>query len=284
MAKRKAEEAQSATKTMMEIDADDVGSDDDDSMINVDFEFFGLNPEVDFHGLKTLMKQLFDIDNELIELSQLADLILSQADHVGTGVKCDGEESDAYSFITVLNVSQHRDHAAIKPLLQYLDSRLTSNKEISSTLQPQTNIRLGLILSERLINMPHQVVPPMYNMLQKEMSLGGADFQFTHLLLISKTYTEVQSELDAKEDRPQKKARAGKSTELFYFHPEDEILLKHAIADQPFQYQKENEASSSDSRRAFQEEGLRPQGHAILLDAGKFNQAVQAVSEYLGSA
>lgn len=229
------------------------------------------------------MKQLFDIDNELIELSQLADLILSQADHVGTGVKCDGEGSDPYSFITVLNINKHRDHAAIKPLLQYLSSRLSQNKQLSSVLQPDPSIKLGLVMSERLINMPHQVVPPMWSMLQKEMSLGGSDYSFTHLLLISKTYTEVQSELDAQKDRPSKKARAGKSTELFYFHPEDEVLRKHAVTDQSFQYQKENEASSSDSRRAFQEEGLKPQGHAILLEASKLGSAVQAVTEFLGS-
>ena len=30
-------------------------------MVNVDFEWFDPNPEVDFHGLKTLLRQLLDV-------------------------------------------------------------------------------------------------------------------------------------------------------------------------------------------------------------------------------
>ena len=51
---------------------------DMDDVLNVDFEWFDPQPEVDFHGLKTLMRQLFDADHELFELSALSNLILSQ--------------------------------------------------------------------------------------------------------------------------------------------------------------------------------------------------------------
>ena len=76
-------------------------------MLDVDFEFFDPQPEVDFHGLKTLLRQLLDIDAELIDLSALSDLILSQP-LLGSTVKVDGNTTDPYAFLTVLNLHAHK--------------------------------------------------------------------------------------------------------------------------------------------------------------------------------
>ena len=76
-------------------------------MLNVEFEWFDPQPNVDFHGLKTLLRQLLDIDAQLFDLSALADLILSQP-LLGSTVKVDGNESDPYAFLTVLNLHTHR--------------------------------------------------------------------------------------------------------------------------------------------------------------------------------
>lgn len=76
-------------------------------MVDVDFEWFDPEPEVDFHGLKNLLRQLFDTDNQLFDLSELVDLILSQP-KLGSTVKVDGKESDPFAFLTVLNLQQHK--------------------------------------------------------------------------------------------------------------------------------------------------------------------------------
>lgn len=87
-------------------DADsDSGSDFEE--MDVDFEWFDPQPAVDFHGLKTLCRQLFDIDHELFDLSALADIILEQP-LLGSTVKTDGNESDPLAFLTVINLWQHR--------------------------------------------------------------------------------------------------------------------------------------------------------------------------------
>lgn len=75
--------------------------------MNVDFEWFDPQPAVDFHGLKSLLRQLFDNDSQEFDLSGLADLILSQP-LLGSTVKVDGNESDPYAFLTVLNIQEHR--------------------------------------------------------------------------------------------------------------------------------------------------------------------------------
>lgn len=76
-------------------------------MLNVEFEWFDPSPDVDFHGLKMLLRQLLDVDNQLFNLSELADMILAQP-LLGSTVKVDGIESDPYAFLTVLNMHEHR--------------------------------------------------------------------------------------------------------------------------------------------------------------------------------
>lgn len=76
-------------------------------MLNVDFEWFDPQPEIDYHGIKTLLQQLFDVDAQLFELSSLTDLILSQPT-LGSTVKVDGNETDPYAFLSVVNLQVHK--------------------------------------------------------------------------------------------------------------------------------------------------------------------------------
>lgn len=267
-------------------------SSQDMDLLNVDFEWFDPQPAVDFHGLKTLLRQLLDTDNQLFDLSELADMILAQP-LLGSTVKCDGNESDPYAFLTVLNMHEHRSKPIIKQLTDYLLSRAKTtpnsnlHAELQKLLSPETShAQVGLILTERFINMPHQIVPPMYNMLVEEIQWALQDkepYQFSHYLVISKTYTEVASKLDAEDNPPSKKSKgqSSKENEVFYFHPEDEVLHKHALGFTNFDYEKQSEEGASDAKRAFQEMGVKSQGHLILIEGAKFEGAVKAVGEYL---
>lgn len=78
-------------------------------MVDLDFEWFDPQPEHDYHGLKTLLRQLLDDDAQLFELGALADLILSQP-LLGSTVKVGGNETDPYAFLTVLNLQEHKVH------------------------------------------------------------------------------------------------------------------------------------------------------------------------------
>ena len=76
-------------------------------MLDVEFEWFDPQPEHDFHGIKILLRQLFDEDAQKFDLTALTDLILSQP-LLGSTVKVEGNESDAYAFLTILNLKEHR--------------------------------------------------------------------------------------------------------------------------------------------------------------------------------
>jgi protein BCP1 len=142
---------------------------------------------------------------------------------------------------------------------------------------------VGLILTERMINMPAEVAPPMYKMLHEEITWAIEDnepYNFTHYLILSKTYCEVQSKLDQEADRPKKKQRADDmQPENFYFHIEDPTLHKHAAAFGDYPLVHEAAEGDADSKRAFQDRGIRPQGHMILIESGNFEKAFQALQE-----
>ena len=73
----------------------------------MEFEWFDPQLENDFHGIKTLLRQLLDADAPSFDLSALTDLILAQP-LLGSTVKVDGNETDPWAFLTVLNLQEHK--------------------------------------------------------------------------------------------------------------------------------------------------------------------------------
>ncbi|TAQ91666.1 hypothetical protein B7494_g68 [Chlorociboria aeruginascens] len=266
-------------------DGKDGASDSDEDMneVNVDFEWFNFK-EIDFHGVKSLLQQLFDVDSQLLDLSALANLILSQPT-IGSTVKVDGEETDPYAFLTALNVYEHRENEAIKKLVEYIIKKARTNQALASLPDLLSSSGVGLILTERLINVPAEVAPAMYGFLTDELEAAVEDkepYDFTHYLIISKTYREIESALDQEDAPKSKKNKAGRvSKETFYFHPEDEILQRHALAYGTYEYTKDGGEGMADSKRAFQDMGIKSQGSMIFIEAGKFDGAIKATSEYL---
>ncbi|RCI08538.1 hypothetical protein L249_8925 [Ophiocordyceps polyrhachis-furcata BCC 54312] len=253
---------------------------DDFDRVDVEFEWFNFDTEIDFHGVKSLLRQLLDVDASLLNVSALAELVLSQPT-IGSTVKVDGKETDPYAMLTAINLREHGQREPMKSLTAYLVEKAQTNESLSAVAEAiKAEKQIGLILSERLINVPPEVGPPMYSMLIDEVEAAvedGEPYQFTHYLVLSKTYREVESTLDV-EDRKRKKARENSTT--YYFHPEDEMFHKHATAHGSFAYTKEDDAVA-DSKRAFQEMGIKPAGHMILIDASRFQGAVDAINEYI---
>ena len=136
----------------------------------------------------------------------------------------------------------------------------------------------------------------MYKMLLEEISWALEEkepYNFTHYLVLSKTYNEVSSHLDQEINKAQKKQKKKRrrmasdeqsQSSLFYFHPEDEILQRHASLYGGFDYVKQEAEGQSDSKRAFQDLGIKPQGHLILIEAARFESAVVAMEEYFRQA
>ncbi|KAF3180921.1 Mss4p nuclear export [Orbilia oligospora] len=285
----------------------DSSSDTEKDLINIDFEFFDPLPH-DFHGIKLLLRQLFDADSQLLDLSALTDLILDQK-LVGSTVKVDGREGDPYSFLSVVNLGLHFDTPAVKSLVTYLHSQSTSTPlhELLTPLftppspqkedgKEQEETRLAIILSERLINMPPDVSPPSYKMLLEEISYAVEDnepYNFTHYLLLSKVYTEIESSLPPSDSPPPSSKRLKHSSSkksksksknnnnnkglIFNFHPEDDVFLNNSIGELMYKYKHEPPEESADSKRAFQDVGILPRGRMVLMTKEGFEKAVEGL-------
>jgi protein BCP1 len=145
-----------------------------------------------------------------------------------------------------------------------------------------------------MINMPAETTPPMYTMLLEEIRWALTEkepYEFTHYLVLSKTYKEVTSTLPTNSDAPpsSKKQKGkgkgkggGEQDEMvFYFHAEDEVLHKHAVGFGDFEYTIKGDEGAADAKRTFSEAGIEARGHLILIEAARFEGAVRAVSAYL---
>ena len=173
-------------------------------LVDVAFEFFDPNPKVDYHAIKRLVSQLFQRDSENLNMHELTELVLSQPT-VGTTIKTDGIESDPYALLTVLNMHLHhvyilifliqtfrwltfiflKQNVAMKAIANYLMAiTSTHDPKLHSTLKTlfsQSESHVGLVICERLVNMPVQVVPPMYRMLADEVKRALADVSTSRL-------------------------------------------------------------------------------------------------------
>lgn len=175
MAKRKAESAATGAG------ADGQDSDDSDyapSAIDVSFDYVAPT-EIDFAALKRLTQQLFYTHSPDLDLSALVDEVLRWGgEAVGTVVKVeDDEDADPFAFASVINLAPEAVSGASTGLRAYYTSVLTSKTATSSkaaqsiqALLASPSTTLLQIFHERMINLPPQIMPPLYRMLFDEVA------------------------------------------------------------------------------------------------------------------
>ncbi|KZO99619.1 hypothetical protein CALVIDRAFT_548551 [Calocera viscosa TUFC12733] len=261
----------------------------DESIVQLDFDFFSPQP-IDFQAFHRLLVQLFQSDAEPLHLRDLADLVISQG-HVGSTVKLDGEESDPLAMLSVVNMRVHAENPAVRAIGEYVLSKTSADaafhKTLHGLLSGETGHDVGLILSERLINMPVQIIPPMWKMLGQEIQ-GAADegqpFQFSHFLVVSRTYRApadgddpMNGELapPSKRSKMSKKRSAGgvAGASLTYPYHEEDTLISQ-ISSQTLDYPFTNALPREDG--GF---GLDMGGRVMLFEAARFQEVVAALEK-----
>jgi protein BCP1 len=164
-------------------------------MVNVDFDFFNLNADVDQIALKRLLRQTLSHDDHLVDVHPLAELILREGSRLaaGTTIKTDGEESDPWGLLAAVDLRRcqaaSEDEPALKPLLEYWRST-SPPSAITDALDPSNSTRPALLFSLRMLNLPLPLIPPLYKMLGSE--LATADF--SHYILWGRGYKLEGSE------------------------------------------------------------------------------------------
>ncbi|QRW05880.1 hypothetical protein RhiLY_04879 [Ceratobasidium sp. AG-Ba] len=258
-------------------------SEDDDTkeLVDVDFEFFDPS-QIDYLAIKRLLNQLFGWDSLIFGVENLTELILSQP-LVGSTVKTDGIESDPYAVLSVININVHREHPSIKAIVSYLLEKVSHNSAAASTLGPllspqalaASNHHTGLIISERLINMPPQIMPPMYKMLEDEIQWAVEEnepYDFENLIVISRCFRFSDEEENTSSATKPNKKQKRKGGEIRSYHAEDECIAQVGVmqANYEFTHRPPREPESF---------GVDLAGRVTLFPRSKLHELVVSLQE-----
>uniref|UniRef100_F6UR50 BRCA2 and CDKN1A interacting protein n=1 Tax=Macaca mulatta TaxID=9544 RepID=F6UR50_MACMU len=185
-----------------------------DEEVNIEFEAYSLSDN-DYDGIKKLLQQ-----NHIGSVIKQTDVSEDSDDDV--------DEDEVFGFISLLNLTERKGTQCAEQIQELILSFCEKNCEKSMVEQldkflNDTTKPVGLLLSERFINIPPQIALPMYQQLQKELAeahrtnkpCGKCYFY----LLISKTFVEAGKNNSKKKLSNKKKAAlmfANAEEEFFY--------------------------------------------------------------------
>ncbi|CAN8318440.1 unnamed protein product [Cochlearia groenlandica] len=255
-------------------------SDEEDSQegVQADFEFFDPK-DTDFHGVKILLQNYLD-DKEW-DLSSFTDLILEQTT-VGTVVKvADDEDEAVFALASALNFARYKEKKCFGELKEFLLKKVSSEKKnIASELEKLLEKKsqdVGLLVSQRVMNLPPQLLPPLYDGLFDEISWATEDepteelrssFRFKSYLLVTKIYKLKNPK--------QRKPRHGEEEdeETVFLKPEDELFLE--LSSWSFTYPMRSQLVTSQEMKNYQLMGL-----VMFVDAKKIPKFRQMLNSLI---
>ncbi|CAI9620890.1 unnamed protein product [Staurois parvus] len=135
----------------------------------------------DRDGMKKLLKQLFL--KAKVNIAELADLLIQQ-NHIGSVIKqaegtedSDDEDEDdhVFGFISLFNLTERKETTCAEQVKELILSQCEKSCDQSTVEQLDKVLNdnskpVGLLLSERFINVPAQIALPMHQQLQKELA------------------------------------------------------------------------------------------------------------------
>ncbi|KAL9166632.1 hypothetical protein ABFS82_05G042700 [Erythranthe guttata] len=240
-------------------------SEDLEGVVQADFAFFDPKNS-DFHGVKVLLQTY--LDNKQWGLSGFVDLILGQPT-VGTVVKIeDDEDEGVYSVVSALNLGRYTDSKCIIELKDYL-LKVCRDMDIIPQLKSLIGERakdVGLIVSQRVVNLPPQLLPPLYDSLFDEVNWATEDepteelrssFRFKFYLIISKIYKHKNAVGD-------KGTTKNGDENVIYIKPEDELFLE--FCSWSFSFPLHAQQVTTDELKNY-----RPMGLVMAIEASKIS-------------
>ncbi|PRQ41581.1 putative BCP1 family protein [Rosa chinensis] len=245
-----------------------------DGNVQVDFAFFDPKAD-DFHGVKTLLQTYLD-DKEW-DLSGFVGLILEQTT-VGSVVKIeDDEDNGIFSLVTTLNLGRYKDQKCMTEINEFLLK--VSQKDVIDDLRSLLGKEahsVGLLVSQRVTNLPPQLLPPLYDGLFNEVSWATEDepteelknsFRFKFYIIITKFYRHKTAD--------QKRKQNVNEEAIIYVKPEDEIF--HKLSSWSFEFSLNSPQIAPHELRNYQQTGL-----VMAVKADKvstFQQQLQSLIE-----
>ncbi|ETL93924.1 hypothetical protein F442_08311 [Phytophthora nicotianae P10297] len=199
---------------------------------NVSVDFLFSDPrEAHFHSVKQFLLAYLP-PTQPFDVSGLANAIVGQVT-AGTMVCVEGED-DVYGFITALNLKGFANETSIQQILQYVTKKCPS-AELPKLQQILNTKNVGLVLNERMVNLPYQLVPALHSALHEdiEWAIQNEDteelrnsFKMDYFLILATCTEEKSGSSGSKQGKKSKTAY--EQTAKFFHNFEDEFLEQEA--------------------------------------------------------
>ena len=210
----------------------------DEEIENVEFNFSNIL-EADYQSLKSLLQPNFQFEN--INVGDLADLLISQHEDVGTTIRADDQIFGLFSYVPLSSNLAKKNHSPfINDFYKYIKIKANKaddiNKKKILEIMEDKNLNLGLIINERIVNLPEETVPPALGLATKEINecreVEEKDydkrFDFDYLIFITK-FVKIIGE-SRKDNKKLKKNDKQMENNEAYYKFEAPFFLKKAVA------------------------------------------------------
>ncbi|KAG7668147.1 hypothetical protein Ndes2526B_g01140 [Nannochloris sp. 'desiccata'] len=264
---------------------DEESSEDDEdgeAFDSIDVDFLCVDPEEDdFHGLKTLLTNY--LDGRQFSSSELVEAIT--ANPASSVIKC-GEDDDAIGVASVLQLSQHNNAEFLAEIKDFVKQHCPKGMEIAEKLNAAfASPSTALLISERLLNCPPQLAPPLMESLIQEADDMAKEngSKINQYVFITRAYADSTSTAAApitagegssksKKNKKSKKEKNSAVSDLIFATPEGEFLAnKASIA---FSFAVPNRAVGKDD--------LLPHRVVAVVPAKEFSGALKEMRAVVG--
>ncbi|XP_037611063.1 protein BCCIP homolog [Sebastes umbrosus] len=275
-----------------ERDDDDSGEEDSEASdeeineeIMVDFEAHTISVN-DFNGVKKLLQQLFLKAH--VNTAEMTDLIIQQ-NHLGSVIKQaevpedsdDDDPDEVFGFITMLNLTERKGVQCVEEVKDLIVDQCEKNAAPSVTEQLEqflsdTSKPVGLLVSERFINVPPQIALPLHKQLQDEIAeaqrTNKPSGKCHYCLMISKTCKEASKNIPARGGAPK--------DEYMFVNAEEEFFYEQAILKFNYSVQEETDSCLS-GRWSFDDVPMKPSRTVMLIPTDRMPAIMVKLKEYL---
>ena len=141
-------------------------------LFNCVFIFSCIMPEY-FLMIKNLLMPNFFTEN--ISLNGLTDLVICMREDIGTTLKVENdEENKIFGVFTLIPFPFYKDNPVVIQLINMLQNKIenlkVNNKFKTDILNIIKNKKIGMLINERFINLPEELIAPALNFVVNEMN------------------------------------------------------------------------------------------------------------------
>ncbi len=186
------------------------------------------------------------LDGRAWDVGSLATVVTATQMQVGSAIKIGERTSEALGVGAVVNLRAHEGAApGLRAVRQFVAGRFegAERQRVEAMLAERA---VGLLINERLLNLPPLVALQLHLSLFEEMAEqrrragGGGEYALDYLLLVTVAFRESAGDKSA--PGAAKKARE-RAEQLEWFRPEEEVYMQHAAASAVWPVTVQDQAS-----------------------------------------